>query len=156
MSARELLIDLTPHIPPGHALDQLSPDDADRRIEGMAHSIAEIVAHMCFWQEWFCRRCEGHADPMAAPASVGWPAVTPGSWPEVHQRFVAGLERAASLDSLGQEMVTPAIEFPPLSHYTVRDGIVHMAQHNSYHLGQIVQLRQMMGLWPPPAGSWTW
>ena len=156
MSARELLIDTYPHIPPGHTLDQLSPADADARIEGAVHSIAEIVAHMSYWQDWLCRRCEGIADPMPAPASIGWPAVTPGSWPEVHARFVAGLDRASALEARANEIVTPAIDFPPLSHYTVRDAIVHMAQHNSYHLGQVVMLRQLMQLWPPPSGSWTW
>jgi hypothetical protein len=28
--------------------------------------------------------------------------------------------------------------------------------HNSYHLGQVVQLRQMLGAWPPASGGLTW
>ena len=54
------------------------------------------------------------------------------------------------------QLITPAIEFPPLAHYTVGTALVHIAQHNSHHLGQVILLRQLMALWPPPAGSWTW
>jgi uncharacterized damage-inducible protein DinB len=31
-----------------------------------------------------------------------------------------------------------------------------IAAHNSYHLGQVVVLRQMLGAWPPPSGGLTW
>jgi uncharacterized damage-inducible protein DinB len=41
-------------------------------------------------------------------------------------------------------------------HYTTRDALVHVAHHNAYHLGQIVSLRQAMGVWPPASGGWTW
>jgi uncharacterized damage-inducible protein DinB len=30
------------------------------------------------------------------------------------------------------------------------------AVHNSYHLGQIVLLRQRLSIWPPETGSDTW
>ena len=30
------------------------------------------------------------------------------------------------------------------------------AAHNAYHFGRIVQLRQMLGSWPPPSGGLTW
>jgi hypothetical protein len=28
--------------------------------------------------------------------------------------------------------------------------------HNSYHLGQVVQVRQALQAWPPKTGSDTW
>jgi hypothetical protein len=43
-----------------------------------------------------------------------------------------------------------------LAHYSIGDALVHIAQHNSHHLDHVILLRQMMALWPPPAGSWTW
>ena len=156
MNGRELLIDTLPHIPPAHALEQLGTADAERRLAGAGHSIAEIVAHMSFWQDWFCRRCDGVGEPMPAPAARGWPDVRSGSWPDVHARFAAGLECGAALVDRRDHVITPAIEFAPLAGYTVRDALVHIAQHNSHHLGQVILLRQLMALWPPPAGSWTW
>jgi uncharacterized damage-inducible protein DinB len=50
----------------------------------------------------------------------------------------------------------PPIAFPPLAEYSIREAFEHVAQHNAHHLGQVILLRQMMQLWPPPAGSWTW
>jgi uncharacterized damage-inducible protein DinB len=156
MNARALLIETHSHMPPEHALEQLTAEEAERPPSGTAHSIADIVAHMSFWQDWFCRRCEGVAEPLPATAARGWPAVASGSWPQVHERFVAGLERTAALGDRADQLIAPAIEFPPLAHYTVREAIVHVAQHNSHHVGQVILLRQLMGRWPPPAGSWTW
>jgi len=156
MNARQLLVEIHAHMPPLAALKQLESADAERRLRDAPHSIAEIVAHMAFWQEWFLRRCEGTVAAMPAPASVGWPAVTPGSWPDVQARFTQGLERAVALEPDANRLVTPPIEFPPLAGYTVRDALVHMALHNSHHLGQVILLRQMMRQWPPPSGAWTW
>jgi uncharacterized damage-inducible protein DinB len=159
MLGHELLIDTYPHIPPARALEALSPGDAERHVPSGPHSIAELVAHLNFWQEWFCARAEGRAEPMARHAALGWPVVIPGAWPDVHQRFLAGLERAAALGkdpSRLAEPVSPAIEFAPLAHYTIGDVLVHVATHNAHHLGQIILLRQLMGQWPPPSGSWTW
>ena len=50
----------------------------------------------------------------------------------------------------------PAFEFPLLAGYTARDVWEHVGQHNAHHMGQVVILRQFLGLWPPPAGSYTW
>lgn len=156
---RELLVDTFTYIPPAKALEHLSADDAERRVEGATHSVAEIVAHLAFWQEWFCARCEGVAEPMIAAAAQGWPEVANGSWPALQSRFLAGLERATALGSPParlDEPVLPAIDFPPLASYTVRDAVVHVAAHNAHHLGQVIVLRQLLGAWPPPSGSWTW
>jgi uncharacterized damage-inducible protein DinB len=154
MKARELLIDTFIHIPPRTALEDLTAEHATDRRGGSIHSIAEIVAHMSFWQRWFCDRCEGKAAPMVSAAADGWPA--PGPWTEVRESFLAGLERAAALATQPDAAITPAIAFAPLAHYTVRDAIVHMAQHNSHHLGQVFLIRQLLGVWPPPSGGWTW
>jgi uncharacterized damage-inducible protein DinB len=39
---------------------------------------------------------------------------------------------------------------------TVREEVLMLQGHNSYHLGQIVLLRQELGAWPPPRGGDTW
>lgn len=155
MNPREWLIDTFPHIPPARALEDLAADEAERRLPGATHSVAEIVAHLTFWQEWFSDRCAGVARPLVASAAEGWPAVTPGSWPSIRTRFLSGLERIAVMED-PERAVAPAIEFPPLAHYSVGDALVHIAQHNAHHLGQVILLRQMMGRWPPPSGSYTW
>jgi uncharacterized damage-inducible protein DinB len=155
MRARDLLADNHAHISALSVLDALTAADADARIAHAPHSIAEIVAHMTFWQEWFCGRCDGSADPLPSSAAIGWPAPEP--WDTVRARFAAALERAVALgDGDPARPVSPPIEYPPLAAYVVRDAIEHMAAHNSHHLGQVILLRQMLGAWPPPSGSYTW
>ena len=159
MHVRELLLEPVAHIAPARAIEGLSVEDAHRRVDGATHSIAEIVAHLIFWQEWFVSRCDGVHAPMVQSAALGWPQAAPGTWPQLEQRFIQVLERAASLgepESRADRLIDPAIEFPPLAHYTVRDALIHIANHNAHHLGQIILLRQLLGAWPPPAGSYTW
>jgi uncharacterized damage-inducible protein DinB len=159
MNARELLVETFAYIPPARALEHLTAEDAERRVSGASHSIAEIVAHADFWQRWFCQRCNGTPEPMVTSAAMGWPEVVPGSWPDLRSQFLDGLERVVALAEPRErldEPITPAIDFPPLAHFTIRDAIVHIASHNAHHLGQIILLEQMQGLWPPPSGSLTW
>ena len=72
MSPRELLIETTPSIAPARALEALSTEQAERR-QGALHTIAEIVAHLAFWQDWFRSRCQGggRADAAPRPRSAG-------------------------------------------------------------------------------------
>ncbi len=156
MNARELLIETHAHTPPERALEGLIAAEAERRPSGVGHSIADVVAHMSFWQDWFIARCNGVAEPIPVSAAHGWPEVKSGSWTDVRRTFVAGLQRVVALADRSDQAITPAIEFPPLAHFTVRDALVHVAQHNSHHLGQIILLRQVMALWPPPGGGFTW
>ena len=38
---------------PAKILDGLTTDQANAKPHQLPHSIADIVAHLCFWQEWF-------------------------------------------------------------------------------------------------------
>jgi uncharacterized damage-inducible protein DinB len=160
MHARELLLEPLAFLAPARAVDGLSPELAERRVDGVNHSVAEIVAHMTFWQDWFSGRCAGPPAPMVESAARGWPTVAPGSWPAVQQQFVDGLSRlAAWADAEAGNMdapLAPPIEFPPLAQYTRYDALVHVAIHTAHHVGQVILLRQLLGAWPPPSGSWTW
>jgi uncharacterized damage-inducible protein DinB len=141
------------------ALAGLSDAAATAKPASSAHSIAEIVAHMRFWQRWFLDRCDGVAIPVPVPASLGWPTVSAGEWEPIRVAFEADFGRALALtedEARVANVVTPAIEFGPLGEYTVRDALTHIALHNAHHLGQVITLRQQVATWPPPAGSWTW
>jgi uncharacterized damage-inducible protein DinB len=123
------------------------------------HSIAEIVAHMAFWQQWFLDRCDGRHVPAPPRAELGWPPVAAGMWSAVLTRFQDGFSRALLLsdnETRRTERVDPPIEFGPLDHYTIEDALIHVSLHNAHHLGQVITLRQLQGSWPPPAGRWTW
>jgi len=161
MNLHHLLKETYAFLPPEKTLADLTEQDAFHRVESgsVQHSIAEIVAHMEFWQSWFLRRCRGESAPMVEKASLGWPAVLPGTWNDLRLRFLNGLEEATALSNQEGVLVRPVdppIEFPPLAEYTIADALAHVAFHNGHHLGQIITLRQVHGNWPPAAGSWTW
>ena len=149
----------SPHMPPARVLDGLSIEQSGQRVSGAPHSVVEILAHMVYWQSWFLDRCNGLGTPPAATASLGWPAAPAGEWESLRGRFLEGLERARNIagqDSAATRRIDPPIEFPPLANYTIGDAITHVAIHNAHHLGQVITLRQILGAWPPPEGSWTW
>jgi uncharacterized damage-inducible protein DinB len=153
MDREELLLRPIAYMPPQQLLDGLSPEDASRRIPGVSHSITEILAHLVFWQTWFLNRCGGVSAPLVSHAAEGWPTTVPTDWEPLREQFLAGLRRALLLP---EGRVDPPIEFPSMASYTIADAITHMAQHNAHHLGQIVTMRQALGVWPPPDGSYTW
>jgi uncharacterized damage-inducible protein DinB len=147
------------YLAPGAVLAELSSEHACRRPGDSPHSIAEIVAHMAFWQDWFLNRCDGVPTPAPRHADVGWPAVNSVRWEVIHQRFEVGFARALSVADDQQrtsEAIRPPLEFDHLAKYTVGDALIHLALHNAHHLGQVIILRQQLGVWPPAAGSWTW
>jgi len=132
MHIRELLIDTTTHVPPSRAIENVSADEAMRRF-----SVGESIPQK---------------------AAEGWPEVHRDTWPALRSRFIDDLERfvkMAETSDLDQRIV-PALEVQPLAHMTKRDAVIHVANHNAHHLGQIIILRQIMGRWPRPSGGLTW
>jgi uncharacterized damage-inducible protein DinB len=141
------------------AMAGLAPPMASARPYASPHSIAEVVAHMRFWQRWFLDRAAGTPVPMIASASMGWPSVSESEWDSIRTGFETDYQHALAMIDDGTTLddpLTPPIEFGPLQQYTVRDALTHVALHNAHHLGQIITLRQQVGAWPPPTGSWTW
>lgn len=123
------------------------------RPPGAPHSVYEVLGHMLYWQEWVVRWLGGARPPVPEHASGSWPrgasAVNKREWDQAVRRFAAGLaafDRAArGADLLSRTGKRSRLE------------MLHMiASHNSYHAGQVVVLRQILGAWPPPGGGLTW
>ncbi len=121
-----------------------------KRPAGQVHSIWEVLEHMRIAQE----------DILRYTLEPDWrsPAWPEGYWPDnpdelpddLWQKSLRGFE--ADLTSI--------IELVQDDNYTLSNEIPHgqgrsylrqvllVADHNSYHLGQIVQLRRALGDWP--------
>jgi hypothetical protein len=113
MNMREFLTSPVAYLAPDRILEGLNAGDAERRVTGASHSVAELVAHVAFWQDWFYGRCQGRPLPMVSSAAAGWPSVPDGSWPAVRSRFVDGLQQLAALsEGDTSRPLTPPIEFP--------------------------------------------
>jgi hypothetical protein len=83
-----------------------------------------------------------------------------GGWDDLRTRFLASVlrtqELAITCDRLNEPFLPEGVDVPPFARESIGTGLLHAAVHNSHHLGQVVTIRQLMGLWPPAAGSMTW
>jgi uncharacterized damage-inducible protein DinB len=137
-------------------------DACTLRPGGVPHSIAEELWHIVYWQDRFLRWAQREPLPYPERAALGWrdlSAAGQPEWRELVARFHEGLAQACQiagtpgLEQRHSTLVEPGSNTGPLS---LRDLLVNLAVHNAYHLGRIVQLRQMLGNWPPPGGGDTW
>jgi uncharacterized damage-inducible protein DinB len=148
------------HLGPADVLEGLTADQAHAKPNSLPHSIAEIVAHMCYWQEWFNGCAVAGFTGIAQHAADGWPAVPADAWDGLRTRYLHAIEDAkrivAESDSLADPLMPPGIHIAALAKESHGSGILHGAVHSSHHLGQIITMRQLMGLWPPPSGTITW
>ncbi len=121
--------------------------------DGVSHSVFELLKHMSYWQEWAVAWLGGASPAVPRHASGSWPAeASPSSradWLEAVRQFrreLTQLERACRGADLS----------------SARGGksrlemLLAIGAHNSYHGGQVVFLRQILGQWPPPSGGLTW
>jgi uncharacterized damage-inducible protein DinB len=141
-------------------LDGLTAEQALAKPHGLPHSIAEIVAHMCFWQEWFNGCAATGFGGIAKHAVDGWPPVSADGWDMLRTRYFASIEEAKRIvstsDALGEPLLPQGVQIAVLAKESLGSGILHAALHSGHHLGQIITMRQLMGLWPPAAGPMTW
>lgn len=127
---------------------------AGTRLDAVQHSVFQLLNHMIYWQDWVIEWLDGKKPPIPKHAAGSWPggAGPSGSeeWARAVRRFQTGLEdlnrRARKADL-----------FATHGKKKTRLEMLHtIASHNSYHAGQVVLLRRMLGAWPPPSGGLTW
>lgn len=157
-SLRRQLYGESSHVHLLHALEDLDMGQAGARPNDAPHSIFQLVRHMIYWQDLFVRRMRGDYPQLPASAAEGWderprPA-NDEEWHDTIEELSAGLwEVEAMLDS--EETDLDRVVSEPRGR-TVRDELLGLLLHNSYHVGQIVSLRRLLGTWPPPQGGDTW
>jgi uncharacterized damage-inducible protein DinB len=144
------------HVEVSAALDGMDWRLAGVRPAGAPHTVHGLLKHMIYWQDLLLKRLTGAVAPSPAHAAEGWPGpdapATEIEWQATVDRFSAGLaavQACVSVETLEQVL-------PNWNHRTRAEAIAVAAGHNSYHLGQIVMLRRMLGAWPPPTGGDTW
>lgn len=149
-SLERLLDEGSPFVAPGRVLNGLLAEDACRRLAGMPHTVAEIVAHLRFWQEYTLALARGDRRSGPEHAAEGWPAAEPDGWEALRGAFLDGLEQ---MKRVAHEADLSVIVRPG---ETLGYELTLHALHNAVHLGQVMLLRQMLGAWPPPGGGDTW
>ncbi len=141
------------HVDTGKIFSGLDWKHAGVRPAGAPHSVWEILGHMLYWQEWAVKWLGGAQPPVPKHAAGSWPGgASPASgkeWDQAVRRFLATL-KVLDAGVRGADLMTKTRKQSRLE-------MLHlMASHNSYHAGQVVALRQILGAWPPPGGGLTW
>ena len=147
------------HLEPAAILDGLTDAQAHTKPHGLPYSIADVVAHMCFWQEWFNACLVSGFTGIPQHSVDGWPAAPAGEWDVLRQRYIRSIDEAkritAGPDSLSGPLLPPEA-VASLARESRGSALLRGAMHNSHHLGQIITMRRLMNLWPPPGGTITW
>jgi uncharacterized damage-inducible protein DinB len=161
--ALELLEGRGAHADPLACVADLSADLASRKPAGFTHSVFEIVAHLNYWMEYDMKRMRGAPDPYPEHASESWPCAQnaqQAQWSKEVERFRELQEELATVCRSGMASWLSQAPATHSSHErnasTVGAMIFQTITHNSYHIGQIVDLRRTLAAWPPSKGGDTW
>ena len=126
---------------------------AGAKPDGALHTVYQLLKHMIYWQDWVVAWLDGENPATPRHAAGSWPREAgPSSrsdWTKTVQQFRRGLtqlERACR----GADLSSTRGRKSRL------EMLLTIGAHNSYHAGQVVFLRQMIGKWPPPSGGLTW
>jgi hypothetical protein len=131
------------------AVAGLSPELRGAKPPGLSHSPWRLVEHLRIAQGdilEFCRN-PNHVSP-AFPDGY-WPQGDAPPAPDAWDRSVAAFR--ADLRAMQELVANPATDlFVPLPHgegETILREALLVADHNAYHLGQLVVVRRLLGAW---------
>ena len=154
----ELLRGKGAHADPVACFDALTPELAGRVLPGAEHTVWQLLVHVNYWMDYEIRSIEDGEPGYPERAAESWPVQAGPADPESWQREVGRqrhlLARLAEFASGSSETLNRLVH--AAKGETVRDILWQMVAHNSYHAGQVAQLRKAFGAWPPPAGGDTW
>lgn len=81
---------------PAKAVAELSGAQAVLKPKGSPHSVAVILAHMNFWQDFTLSAIAGELKSVPAKAALGWPDVDENNWDALVDECTQGLQQAIS------------------------------------------------------------
>lgn len=130
-----------------NALVGITPAIAGKRLEGYPHTIWQLIKHINYWQNFVVQSLEGNAPKTPKTAQLSWDfETTPDSQEDLD------LEYAIFMDSIAKskQLIGSLEGFEEWEHLRI------MAAHISYHIGQIVLLRQVFGNWDSENLGLSW
>lgn len=133
---------------PERILSDLTAEQAYLKPPGSPYSIAQVVAHLHYWQERQVATALGEARPRPEHLDDTFVAPDPAEWAALVSAFLGGVTAASEAATERAEATSP-----DRNDTSIPYDLAESALHNAYHLGQIVLLRQMLGFWPPAGGD---
>ena len=136
------------------ALERFPVELAGRQAEGHAHTAWQQIEHMRLAAEDLVAYCKD-----AGYEARDWPA---GYWPEspappssdawsasTRQLLDATEEMARLIEDPSLDLYTKVPAAEKTQHHTLRAALI-LLDHNGYHAGQLIALRQALNVWPAP------
>jgi uncharacterized damage-inducible protein DinB len=146
---------------PKELLEDIRAEDAVRPVMGCNHTIAEVIAHLLYWQDWFYKGAMDNLQAYPSSNELSFPKIDALEWNSLRERFWQRLEDIKELC-----LDTALLNRPFSQGQTLEGGhdqrtvamtlLYTVALHNAHHYGQIITLRQVLGIWPPKAGGVSW
>jgi len=139
------------HVTFEHAFRGVPRELRAARPDGQPHTLWALLEHLriALWDILEFSRGPEHVSPKWPDGY--WPAgdapPDDAAWEESLRRFAADLAAfCALIDDPGRDLFAP---FPWGDGQTLLREALVIVDHNGYHLGQVVTLRQLLGCWPP-------
>jgi uncharacterized damage-inducible protein DinB len=141
------------HMPFDMVVAEMPIEAANLKPDNFNYSPWHLLEHMRRAQEDILQFIKD-PDYASPPYDEFWPAVgdkaDESRWRQSVAEFRAGLDAAMAM------ITSPTTDFyGPIPHapdYTVIREILLIADHNAYHLGEMITMRQILGV--PPPDKW--
>jgi uncharacterized damage-inducible protein DinB len=160
---RELVTGKGAHADAFASVEGIPLEVAGARVTGFPQTIFGLVWHAAYWMDYEARRIAGEAPPYPEHAEASWPGrpapQDEAEWAMAMSWFKKGIVQLLAFADLPAPHLGRKV---PRTHESsnqadvLQDVVWQTLVHNSYHVGQIVLLRQALGAWPPPRGRDTW
>jgi len=125
------------------AIEGLTAEQANWKLKGKDHSIAELTNHIIFWDQENLSKFLDQPEPkFSGDNNETFTSVDKNTWPQT-------VKRVDSVLANWENAIETADEAKLEKWYEI---IGHISTHNAYHTGQIVYIRKLQGSWNSAKG----
>ena len=136
------------HIGFDTAVEGIPPEHRGVRPEGLAHSLWQLLEHMRLAQLDILEFCR-NPDYREPPMEEYWPKTAEPPTEEAWDESISAFR--SDLDAMKRLAADPGLDlFATIPHGTGQTylrELLLVADHNAYHLGQLMTIRRLLGLW---------
>ena len=139
------------HVGFDKAVNGTPPDKRGMRPPGFDHSVWELVEHIRIAQDDILDFCVNahYQHTMAWPADY-WPKsplpLDDAAWRESLAAYARATEQLKELVRRVEDLTAPVPTGK--ANQTYLRAVLLVADHTSYHVGQVVAVRRALGVWP--------
>jgi DinB superfamily len=129
---------------PKHILEDIGAEQAVFVPHGAVHSIASHTAHMAWWLRQALHHIQTEASTWQRIEGEEFPLeIEYNEWNSIRNDFLSSLETFKALANNESLLERGYVSGKNTIGYVMLD----FALHNAYHLGQIVLLKRLQGVW---------